>query len=185
MAPFERVRLLLQTQSLIPGHQKPYTGLTDALVRLPREQGILSLWRGNLPNLLRIVPTYGLRFTFLDYFQTIASWGSPEGQPLSLPRQMISGAMSGFATVLITYPLDLARTRMSADVSPVRTALQAGSGILEVTAASRVTMLGVLRTVVANEGYSGLYRGLFVSALEITPYLAISLGKVTGCSGSE
>ena len=77
VAPFERIRLILQTQSLVPGHERPYTGLRDALVRIPQEQGFASLWRGNIPNLLRIVPTYGLRFTFLDYFQALAAVGAP------------------------------------------------------------------------------------------------------------
>jgi solute carrier family 25 (adenine nucleotide translocator) protein 4/5/6/31 len=160
VAPFERVRLILQTQTLVPGQsEKPFKGAVDALVHLVREQGFASLWRGNVPNLLRIVPTYGLRFTLFDYFKDLAALGSPEGKPLSLPRQMASGALSGFTTVLVTYPLDFARTRMSASSSP-----------------SHNTIAGTLRTVYAKEGVQGLYRGLFVSALEITPYLAISLG---------
>jgi len=167
VAPFERIRLILQTQSLVPGH-RPYTGLRDALVRIPQEQGIESLWRGNTPNLLRIVPTYGLRFTFLDYFQALATVGTPPGQALTLLRQMASGALSGFATVLVTYPLDLARTRMSA-------AMHTSSGPAAAPG-GRETVRGTLREVVAFEGLTGLYRGLLVAAFEITPYLAISLG---------
>lgn len=171
VAPFERVRLLLQTQSLIKDHANPYSGTMDALRRLPREQGVASLWRGNLPNLLRIVPTYGLRFTFLGYFQSAAAWGAPAGQPLSLSRQMVAGAMSGFATVLVTYPLDLVRTRMSADV---RATGSYPGGAAGSSRAAGIT--AALRTVVQRDGATGLYRGLFVSAAEITPYLAISLG---------
>ena len=158
VAPFERVRLVLQTQSLIKGHDRPFSGPIDCLVRIPREQGFASLWRGNVPNLLRIVPTYGLRFTFLDYFQAAAAYGAPTGQPLSLPRQMASGGLSGFATILVTYPLDLARTRMSAELD------------------GRASVTRTMRTVWQHEGFRGLYRGLLVSALEISPYLAISLG---------
>ena len=33
-----------------------YRGLLDALVRIPREEGLLALWRGLLPRLMRIPP---------------------------------------------------------------------------------------------------------------------------------
>mmetsp|Transcript_35690 Transcript_35690/g.72746 ORF Transcript_35690/g.72746 Transcript_35690/m.72746 type:complete len:316 (+) Transcript_35690:191-1138(+) len=161
VAPFERVRLLLQTENVIHNKTaKPFRGPVDVLSRLVREEGFVSLWRGNIPNLLRIVPTYGLRFTLFDYFAVVAAVGTPEGRPLSLPRQMASGALSGLTTVLVTYPLDLARTRMSAVSSNV----------------VRDTIYGTLSSVYTTEGIRGLYRGLFVSSLEITPYLAISLG---------
>ena len=86
---------------------------------------------------------------------------------------MASGALSGFTTVLITYPLDLARTRMSADMGISISGSPPASPAAHV---QRTSMIGALRTVVRKEGVRGLYRGLFVSALEITPFLAISLG---------
>ena len=64
VAPFERVKLLLQTQTLVPGHQ-PYKSALDAFIRIPREQGVLSFWRGNTMNVSRIVPSYALRFSLL------------------------------------------------------------------------------------------------------------------------
>ena len=33
-----------------------YRGLLDALVRIPREEGVAALWRGLLPRLMRIPP---------------------------------------------------------------------------------------------------------------------------------
>jgi solute carrier family 25 (adenine nucleotide translocator) protein 4/5/6/31 len=169
VAPFERIRLLLQTQTLIPGHSNEYKGVVDAFMRLPREQGVLSMWRGNIPNLLRIVPTYALRFSLFDYFQDLASIGWQQGKPLSLTRQMASGALSGFATVLVTYPLDLARTRMSAELTR--------ASLVSPLDARPSSLMETLRVVVQHEGFFGLYRGLFISSLEITPYLAISLGN--------
>lgn len=36
------------------GGMPRYTGFLDALVKIPREEGIRALWKGNLPRLLRI-----------------------------------------------------------------------------------------------------------------------------------
>jgi hypothetical protein len=38
-------------------------------------------------------------------------------EPLPLGRQMAAGALSGSVTMLCTFPLDLLRTRMSAEVT--------------------------------------------------------------------
>lgn len=121
VAPFERIRLLLQTQSIIKHHTTPYRGLGDALRRIPREQGLVALWRGNTPNVVRIIPTYALRFGLFDMYRTLthryvrvggrdAWWGD-------VLRQMVCGGLSGLTTVVVTHPLDLIRTRLSADLS--------------------------------------------------------------------
>ena len=51
VAPIERVKLVLQVQDAnkeqIP-IEKRYKGMGDAFRRIPAEQGVLALWRGNL-----------------------------------------------------------------------------------------------------------------------------------------
>ena len=51
VAPIERVKLVLQVQDAnkeqIPV-EKRYKGMGDAFKRIPAEQGVLALWRGNL-----------------------------------------------------------------------------------------------------------------------------------------
>src|SRR3989338_5154018 len=60
MAPTERVRILLQTQSSNPlvlsGQVAPYKGGWDCLVRVIQEQGVFSLYRGTLIDGLRYIP---------------------------------------------------------------------------------------------------------------------------------
>lgn len=55
VAPIERVKLLLQVQYVskqIPEDQR-YKGMIDCFVRIPKEQGFASYWRGNLANVIR------------------------------------------------------------------------------------------------------------------------------------
>lgn len=163
VAPFERIKLLLQTQRLVPGHQL-YRGVHDAILRIPGEQGFFSLWRGNAMNVSRIVPTYALRFTLADKYRDIVSVGAPKDTQLSLLRQMAAAALSGFTTVLVTFPLDLMRTRVSSLV-------EANSG-----GRHSVGFLSTGRGIVSREGWRGLYRGATISAVEITPYVAITIG---------
>ena len=64
-APIERVKLLLQNQGemIKRGHlKKPYLGIHDCFRRVLREEGPLSLWRGNQANVIRYFPTQVLLF---------------------------------------------------------------------------------------------------------------------------
>lgn len=45
----------------------PYKGVSDAFARTYREEGLLSLWRGNTANVIRYFPTQALNFAFSTY----------------------------------------------------------------------------------------------------------------------
>ena len=70
-APFERIRLLLQTQPALSHIPRAHRlqGLYHATLRIPRVQGYASLWRGNLANILRVVPHTLLRFSANDSYK--------------------------------------------------------------------------------------------------------------------
>ncbi|KAK2108886.1 hypothetical protein P7K49_014051 [Saguinus oedipus] len=73
VAPTERVKLLLQVQhaSKQITADKQYKGIIDCVVRIPKEQGVLSFWRGNLANVIRYFPTQALNFAFKDKYKQI------------------------------------------------------------------------------------------------------------------
>ena len=73
VAPIERVKLLLQTQDANPriasGEVPRYTGVMNCFTRVAAEQGVSSLWRGNLANVIRYFPTQAFNFAFKDVFK--------------------------------------------------------------------------------------------------------------------
>lgn len=66
VAPIERVKLLLQVQHISKqiAEKDRYKGIVDCFVRVRKEQGIMSFWRGNLANVIRYFPTQALNFAF-------------------------------------------------------------------------------------------------------------------------
>jgi hypothetical protein len=68
VAPVERAKLLLQTQdsnmAVMHGKHTRYNGLMDCIVRIAKNEGILSLWRGNITSVLRYYPSLALNFAF-------------------------------------------------------------------------------------------------------------------------
>jgi len=59
-APFERVKLLIQNQDeMIKSGRlsEPYKGIGDCFARTIKDEGVISLWRGNTANVIRYFPT--------------------------------------------------------------------------------------------------------------------------------
>jgi solute carrier family 25 (adenine nucleotide translocator) protein 4/5/6/31 len=118
-APIERIKILLQTQHINSDIVVRYNGPIDCIKRLYRESGLLSFWRGNVANVARLVPTQALNFAFKDLFRDIFVPQSKSGQQNLLNivlGSVLSGGLAGGVTLMGTYPLEVVRTRMAADI---------------------------------------------------------------------
>lgn len=59
-APIERVKLLIQNQDeMIKAGRlsEPYKGIGECFSRTAKDEGMMSLWRGNTANVIRYFPT--------------------------------------------------------------------------------------------------------------------------------
>lgn len=63
--PLDVVKTRLQKQVVTPGKQPKYTGLVQACGVIAKDEGVLALWKGITPRLLRIMP--GQAITFMTY----------------------------------------------------------------------------------------------------------------------
>ncbi|PIC49079.1 hypothetical protein B9Z55_007805 [Caenorhabditis nigoni] len=120
VAPIERVKLLLQVQetSKTITVDKRYKGIMDVLVRVPKEQGLSALWRGNLANVIRYFPTQALNFAFKDTYKNIFQKGVDRQKEFwkFFAGNLASGGAAGATSLCFVYPFDFARTRLAADV---------------------------------------------------------------------
>lgn len=166
VAPIERVKLLLQVQhtSKQIAEAQRYKGMVDCFVRIPREQGFLSFWRGNLANVIRYFPTQALNFAFKDKYKQIFLGGIDKKQFWRyFLGNLASGGAAGATSLCFVYPLDYARTRLAADV---------GTG-----GKREFTGLGnCLAKTFKSDGMLGLYRGFGVSVQGIIIYRASYFG---------
>jgi len=168
VAPIERVKLLLQVQHVskqIAVDQR-YKGIIDCFVRIPKEQGFLAFWRGNLANVIRYFPTQALNFAFKDKYKQVFLGGVNKNEQFMryFLGNLASGGAAGATSLCFVYPLDFARTRLSADVG------KAG-------ATREFSGLGnCLSSIYKSDGLVGLYRGFGVSVQGIIIYRAAYFG---------
>jgi len=168
VAPIERVKLLLQVQHAskqITVDQR-YKGMVDCFVRIPKEQGFLAFWRGNLANVIRYFPTQALNFAFKDKYKQVFLGGVDKNTQFVryFLGNLASGGAAGATSLCFVYPLDFARTRLAADIG------KAG-------AAREFSGLGnCLSSIFKSDGLVGLYRGFGVSVQGIIIYRAAYFG---------
>ena len=169
VAPIERVKLLLQVQHSNPNipKEQQYSGIVNCFSRVIAEQGVVSLWRGNMANVIRYFPTQALNFAFKDKYKKLFVRPRQEvGFWRFFAGNLASGGAAGATSLLFVYPLDFARTRLAADVG------KAGD-----KSAREFTGLGdCLTKIFKNDGISGLYRGFGVSVGGIIVYRAAFFG---------
>ena len=137
----------------------------DCFKRIPAEDGILALWRGNLANVIRYFPTQALNFAFKDTYKRWFLSGVDKKTQFwrYFAGNLASGGAAGATSLLVVYPLDFARTRLAADM---------GKG----DARKFKGMFHCLQTIAATDGVGGLYKGFMVSLYGIIVYRAAFFG---------
>jgi len=165
VAPIERVKLLLQVQDAnpnIPADQR-YNGIGDCFKRVVAEQGVGSLWRGNLANVVRYFPTQALNFACKDFYKKWLCPYNPKTQPgMFFIGNCASGGAAGATSLSVVYPLDFARTRLAADVGSGKE--REFTGLIDCLQKS------------AAKGVGGLYNGFGISVVGIIAYRASYFG---------
>ncbi|OIS99189.1 PREDICTED: ADP,ATP carrier protein 1, mitochondrial-like [Nicotiana attenuata] len=169
-APIERVKLLIQNQDeMIKSGRlsEPYKGITDCFTRTVKDEGVLSLWRGNTANVIRYFPTQALNFAFKDYFKRLFNFKKErDGYWKWFAGNLASGGAAGASSLLFVYSLDYARTRLANDA---KTAKKGGERQFN-------GLLDVYRKTIKSDGIVGLYRGFTISCVGIIVYRGLYFG---------
>jgi solute carrier family 25 (mitochondrial adenine nucleotide translocator), member 4/5/6/31 len=167
VAPIERVKLLLQVQHISKqiAADKQYKGMVDCFVRIPKEQGFASFWRGNMANVIRYFPTQALNFAFKDKYKQVFLGGVDKNTQFwrYFMGNLASGGAAGATSLCFVYPLDFARTRLAADIGKAEQREFTGLG-------------NCLTKIFKTDGLGGLYRGFGVSVQGIIIYRAAYFG---------
>lgn len=140
--------------------------MVDCFVRIPKEQGFLAFWRGNLANVIRYFPTQALNFAFKDKYKQVFLGGVDKRTQFwrFFLGNLASGGAAGATSLCFVYPLDFARTRLAADIGK-------GAGEREFSGLGNC-----LVKIYKSDGLVGLYRGFGVSVQGIIIYRAAFFG---------
>ncbi|GBG34760.1 Mitochondrial carrier protein [Hondaea fermentalgiana] len=169
VAPLERVRIMAQT-----GYARKSMFKTAQMI--VEKEGVQGLWRGNFVNCARVFPSRGILFSFNDMYKValaqrflddsitlqdgfLVSAKSQKRHEVPFWLSFTSGSVAGMTACALTYPLDVARTRMSGK-------LVRADGVQN-------RMFGTLAHMAKTEGILSWYRGVGPTLLGAIPYEGI------------
>ncbi|NXB89306.1 S2542 protein, partial [Vidua chalybeata] len=122
-----------------------YSSIVHVFIRISREEGLKTLYRGFTPTILGVIPYAGLSFFTYETLKKVHAEHSGRAQP-SPPERLLFGACAGLIGQSASYPLDVVRRRMQT------------AGVLGHTYSS---ILLTMQDIVREEGLvRGLYKGL-------------------------
>jgi len=177
-APIERIKLLIQNQDEMIKQGRlshPYKGIGDCFTRTITSEGVVALWRGNIPNVIRYFPTQALNFAFKDQFKRMFAVKKTEPYWKQLAANIASGGLAGTVSLSFVYSLDYARTRLANDAKSAKKA--AANGVAASGGEREFNgLLDVYRKTLATDGIGGLYRGFTISAVGIFIYRGLYFG---------
>jgi solute carrier family 25 (adenine nucleotide translocator) protein 4/5/6/31 len=146
----------------------PYKGIVDCTSRVVKEEGVPSLWRGNLANVIRYFPTQALNFAFKDYYKRLFNFKKDkDGYWMWFAGNLASGGAAGATSLLFVYSLDYARTRLAND----NKSSKKGGGDRQFKG-----LYDVYAKTLKSDGIAGLYRGFVISCVGIVVYRGLYFG---------
>jgi solute carrier family 25 (adenine nucleotide translocator) protein 4/5/6/31 len=74
---------------------RKYDGIGECFSRTAKNEGVLSLWRGNTANVIRYFPTQALNFAFRDTYKSMFAYKKErDGYAKWMAGNLASGGVS-------------------------------------------------------------------------------------------
>nr|XP_003461158.2 solute carrier family 25 member 41 [Cavia porcellus] len=150
-APLDRVKVYMQVYS----SRNNLLNLLGGLRSMIQEGGVLSMWRGNGINVLKIAPEYAIKFSV---FEQCKHYFCGEQRAPPFQERLLVGSLAAAISQTLINPMEVLKTRMTLR----RTGQYMG-------------LLYCTRQIVKREGARALYRGYLPNMLGIMPHACTDL----------
>lgn len=111
--PFDVIFVRMQAENSLPKEQRRgYTGLGNALVRISKEEGVSSLWKGSAPAVARAM---ALNFGMLVPYEKCKALLAPS-IGYNNTNYIISSGIAGFGASICCLPFDNAKVKLQKQV---------------------------------------------------------------------
>jgi len=158
--PADLALIRMQADATLPvAERRNYKGVFDALTRIAREEGVLGLWKGCGPTVVRAMAlNLGMLASYDQAKESLEkSWGKGYAATLT------ASAISGFFAVTFSLPFDFMKTRIQKQKPDA-------NGVVPYK-----NMVDCFSKVMAKEGPLAFYSGYPTYYVRIAPHAMITL----------
>ncbi|XP_025084519.1 solute carrier family 25 member 40-like isoform X2 [Pomacea canaliculata] len=158
ISPLELVRTKMQSEQLT------YKEVDKAVRTTIKSDGIISLWKGLGPTLLRDVPFSALYW--LAYETAKSEVLRKHGKELSFGESFVIGGSAGAVASVVTLPFDVIKTHRQIEV---------GQEIFLKSSKHSSSTWKLIRKLYITEGFQALFAGLVPRIIKVAPACAIMI----------
>ena len=154
--PVEVALIRMQSDGLKPlAEQARYRSVFDALGRIARAEGVLALWSGAYPTIVRAMAT---NFGQLAFFSETKHQLQKRTEVSDFTRSVIASGVAGFFASLFSLPFDFVKTRLQRQT-------RGANGTVPYKG-----LIDCFQKVARDEGLMRFYRGFGTYCLRIAPH---------------
>ncbi|MBE7180404.1 MAG: MC/SLC25 family protein, partial [Terriglobus roseus] len=139
--------------ALPPAERRNYRHAVDGLVRMAREEGPRSLWKGVWPNSLRALLMTASQLASYDIFKALLL--ERMAMKDDLTTHFSASFLAGFVATTICSPVDVIKTRV-------------------MSAKESQGLVALLGTITKNEGLGWMFRGWVPSFIRLGPHTIVT-----------
>lgn len=164
------MKILVQAQNVMYKD----LGVVSGLKSMIKNESFLGLYKGNGAQAIRIFPYSGIQFFSFELYKknVFGPLLSSEPGKANHMQKLMAGGAAGGTAVILTYPLDLVRARLTFQVKN-KASPQIISGY------SRSAIINTMVHAFKNEGGTkALYRGMSATLIAMIPYNACNFYTV-------
>lgn len=161
--PLELIRTKMQSEKI------SYTEVGRGFRSMLKMQGILGLWKGFFPTILRDVPFSGIYWTTYEAFKKHFNVTQP-----TFGMSFAGGAISGGVAAFLTVPFDVVKTHQQIEFG--EKFLYAENGEKRKPQKSSGTF-ETMRNIYVRNGIKGLFAGLTPRLVKVAPACAIMIAS--------
>lgn len=149
-SPLDVVKIMAQI-----GAKETREGFLKSFRNIYSNEGIRGFWKGNAIACLRLFPYNATMFA--SYAKLKVWLCDPSTGSLSPFNSLLAGSLAGVFATVATYPLDMVKTRLTADHS-------------DKSRSKYQNISHAFRTIYIEEGKLAFYKGMSTSILGVIPF---------------
>lgn len=157
ISPLEMIRTKMQSKRL------QYSVMFRAIKSSVEQQGLLSLYRGLSPMLMRDVPFSALYWLNYEFIKKHFNQPQP-----TFWFALGAGATSGSFAALVTLPFDVVKTRRQIEFGEKELFAENGSS-------KKTSTMHIMRQIHGQNGIPGLFVGIVPRLVKVAPACAIMI----------
>lgn len=148
--PADILNVRMQNDAALPAaERRNYKNALDGLVRMVREEGVASVFRGVWPNSIRATLMTASQLASYDIFKKELLERTPMKD--NLYTHFTASFMAGFVATTVCSPVDVVKTRV-------------------MSAKTRESLVGVVTSVTRAEGLGWMFKGWVPSFMRLGPH---------------